>query len=68
MDHFEKKLIYAFIKGFSSIYLRFIDDIFFIWNSNKKDLIKFLNELNTKRESIKFDILDIKNKHYIPRY
>ena len=28
MDHLELKLIYPFIKGFSLIYLRFIDDIF----------------------------------------
>ena len=55
MDHFEKKLIYPFIKGFSLIYLRFIDDIFFIWTGNKKDLMKFLNELDTKHESIKFE-------------
>ena len=43
------------MKGFSVIYLRFIDDIFFVWTSNKKDLMKFLNELNTKHESIKFE-------------
>ena len=55
MDHFEKKLIYPFIKGFLFIYLRFIDDLFFIWTGNKKDLMKFLNELNTKHESIKFE-------------
>ena len=55
MDHFEKNLIYPFIKGFSLIYLRFIDDIFFIWPGNKKDLMKFLNELYTKEESSKFE-------------
>ena len=38
MDHFEKKLIYVFIQCFSLIYLRFIDNIFFIWSGNKKDL------------------------------
>ena len=54
MDNFEKKLMYPFIKEFSLIYIRFIDDIFFIWTGNKKDLLKFLNELNTKHESIKF--------------
>ena len=52
MDHFKKRLIYSFIKGFSLIYLRFINDIFFIWTDNEKNLIKFLNELNTKPESI----------------
>ena len=55
MDHFEKKLIYPYIKGFSLIYLRFIDNIFFKWTDNNKDLMKFLNELNTKHESIKFE-------------
>ena len=53
MDHFEKILIYPYIKEFSLIYLRFIDDIFFIWTGNKKDLMKFLNELNTKHDSSK---------------
>ena len=55
MDHFEKKLTFLFIKGFSLIYLRFIDDIIFIWTGNKKDLMKFLNELSTKHKSIKFE-------------
>ena len=30
MDHFERKFIYPFIKTFSLIYLRFIDDILFM--------------------------------------
>ena len=51
----KKKLIYRFIKEFSLIYLRFMDDIFFIWTSNKKDLLKFLKELNTKHECNKFE-------------
>ena len=54
-DHFENKFIYPFIKRASLIYLRFIDDIFFIWTGNKKDLMKFLNELNSKDESFKFE-------------
>ena len=54
MDHFEEKLIYPFIKGFPLIYLRFIDNIFFIWTGNKKNVMKFLNEFNTKHEFIKF--------------
>ena len=51
----KKKLMYPFIKGFSLIYLRFIDLMFFIWTGKKKDLLKFLNELNTKHESIKLE-------------
>ena len=54
-DHFENKFIYPFIKRTSLVYLRFIDDIFFIWTGNKKDLMKFLNELNSKDESFKFE-------------
>ena len=33
---------------------RFID-MFFIWIGSQKNLKKFLNELNKKHESIKFD-------------
>ena len=39
----------------SLIYLRFIDDIFFIWTGSKTDLEKILNQLNTKQPSIKFE-------------
>ena len=49
------KFMYPFIKGFSLIYLRFIDDIFCISAGNRKDLMKFLNELNAKQKSIKFE-------------
>ena len=47
MDHFEGKFIYPFIKIFSYLYLRFIDDIVFTWTGSKADLEKFVNELNT---------------------
>ena len=51
----KKKLIHPF-KGFSSlIYLPVIDDIFFTWTGNKKDLMKFLNEFNRKCESFLFE-------------
>ena len=55
MDHLERKLIYLFFKNFSLIYLRFIDDIFFISTGSKTDLEKFSNELNTKHRSIKLE-------------
>ena len=35
MDHFERTFIYQFIKTFSLIYLRFIDDIFFYMDRKK---------------------------------
>ena len=62
MDHFERKLIYPFIKTFSLIYLRFIDDIFFIWTGSKTDLEKFVNELNTKFTSTKFEYEILKER------
>ena len=54
-DHVERKFIYPFIKTFSLIYLGFIDDIFFIWRDSKTDLENFLNQLNAKHLSIKFE-------------
>ena len=50
-----KKIHIPIYQEFSLIYLRFIDDIFFIWTGSKTDLEKFLNELNTKHPSIKFE-------------
>ena len=40
MDHFERKLIYPLIKTFSLIYLRLIDDIFFIWTGRSRKNFK----------------------------
>ena len=37
------------------MHLRVIDDILFIWTDTETDLEKFLNELNTKHASIKFE-------------
>ena len=55
MDHFERKHIHSFLEGFSLSYLRFIDSIFFIWTGRKDQLIAFLNNLNRKHNSIKFE-------------
>ena len=35
MDHFENKCIYTFLQGTTLTYLQFIDDIFFILQSEK---------------------------------
>ena len=43
MDHFERKYIYPFLEGLSMRYLRFIDQPI------------FLNDLNAKHNSIKFE-------------
>ena len=45
VGHFEKNYFY----------FRSIDDIFSIWTGSKNVLIKFLNELNTKHSTIKFE-------------
>ena len=55
MVYFEEKFIYPLIDAKTLLYLRFIDDIFMIWAKSEKDLIEFLNELNTKHTSIKFE-------------
>lgn len=54
VGHSERKHMYPFIKSFSSVYLRFVDEIF-SWSGNKKNGIKFLNEFNAKQECIKFE-------------
>ena len=55
MDHFERKYIYSFLEGLSLSYLRFTDDIFFIWTCSKDQLITFLNNLNAKHDSVKLE-------------
>ena len=34
---------------------RFIDDIFFLWNGTESELIKFIDNLNQKHPTIKFE-------------
>ena len=50
------------MKTFSLIYLRFIDNIFFIWTGSKADLENFLNKLNAKNLSIKFEYVISKER------
>ena len=54
MGVFEQNHIYNRIKNKSMLYLRFIDDIFFIWTSTEKELQQFIKEINQVHESIKF--------------
>ena len=55
MARFEQKHIYPFVKGKVDLYLRYIDDIFFIWKGTEEELNNFFNEINKKHPSIKFD-------------
>ena len=54
IDHFESKYVNPIIHNLSLIYQRYIDDIIFIWTT-QKHLLKYLKELNAKYKSIKFD-------------
>ena len=36
------------------LWLRFLDDIFMIWNESEEQLLKFLYEINQYHETIKF--------------
>ena len=55
MAEFEQKYIYPLIKDKSIIFLRYIDDIFMVWNKSEKHLKGFMNKLNQKHHSVKFD-------------
>ena len=55
ISEFEEKYIYPLIKNKSVIYLHYIDDIFMVWIKSESELRKFMNEINQKHQSIKFD-------------
>ena len=55
MAYFKEKFICSLIDAKTLLCLRFIDDIFLVWTKSEKDLIEFLNELNTKHTSFKFE-------------
>ena len=55
MSEFKEKYIYPLMKNKSVIYLRYIDDIFIVWIKSESELRKFMNEINQKHQSIKFD-------------
>ena len=55
MGRFETKYIYPEINGDCLFYARYIDDIFLIYTGDDTKLKKFLQDLNTKHDSIKFD-------------
>ena len=63
MEHFKGKLIYSLTKTFLLIYLRFIDNIFFMWTGSKTDLENLLNKVNAKHPSIKFKCEILKERN-----
>ena len=52
-DHFERKYVCPFLQEISLIYLRSIDDIFFIRNGATERIKNCLNDVNKKHNSIK---------------
>ena len=52
---FEQKHIYPLIKDKLILFLHSIHDIFMIWTKSEKRLKDFINKLNQKYPSIKFD-------------
>ena len=55
MGKFESTHIYPNIRDKAKTYLRYIDDLFFIWKGTKEELLSFIDDLNKKTPSIKFD-------------
>ena len=52
MARFKQKHIYPFIKGKVDLYLRCIDDTFFIGKGTEEELKNFFNEIIKKHPSI----------------
>ena len=64
MAQFEAKHRYPYIHGKALLFLRYIDDIFIIWNETAEELILFIDELKT----IKFDYkISTKQKEFLDR-
>lgn len=55
MGKFEETHIYPRIVDKTRIFLRYIDDLFFIWKGSEEELIKFFEEINKVHPTIKFD-------------
>ena len=55
MGYFEEKFIYPLIAHLSSFYVRYIDDVFLIWTGSIEQFEQFIQDLNKKHPTIKFD-------------
>ena len=62
MASFESKFIFPTKKEKVRKFLGFIDDLFMIWTDTEEELLKFINELNQKHKTIKFDFKYSKTK------
>ena len=55
MPQFEAKHMYPCIHSKGLLFLRYVDNIFMIWNGPKMKLISFIDELNWNHKTIKSD-------------
>ena len=56
MAQFEQQQhIYSYIKNKSILYLRYNDEVFITWTETKQELLIFLEKLNSKHKTIKFE-------------
>ena len=55
MGRFEERYIIPMIRDRVTLYLRYIDDLLMVWKDSEEELIKFLEELNKKHPTIKFE-------------
>ena len=55
MGWFEEKFIFPLLTKLSNFYLRFIDDIFLVWNGTKTEVDNFLKKIKECHPSIKFE-------------
>ena len=61
MGLFEQVNIMPKIKDLILLYVRYIDDIFFVWKGTEQELLKFFAEVNAIHPTIKFDYEFSKN-------
>ena len=48
MGKFEPKHIYPYITDKTIMYLRYIDDLFFIWKETKEEILSSIEDLHKK--------------------
>ena len=62
MTSFKSKYIYPYITENVITFLRFIDDLFMLWIETEEELLKFINKINQKQKTKKFDFNYSKTK------
>ena len=63
VDIFEETHIYPLIKEKVQLYLRYVDDIVFLWTGSENKLQQFISKINEVHPSMKFDFNYSKPKY-----